>query len=308
MERSFHASAVVSRSLLRSLLFAPGSDTRKLAKVRSFGADAVVLDLEDAVADSEKEAARIAVRAALEAFEADGAAVFVRVNSARSGLMEGDVESVVCARLDGVLLPKVEAPEELAELDRLLGKAESSRDLPDGGVSVLALVETALGVVRCEEIALAAPARVLTLVFGLGDFSVDMCVDLSSDATELLYARSRVAVAARAARMPPALDGPYPDLRDTRGLIEDTRRSRQLGFQGRVAVYPPQVEPIQRVYSDLAPEEAALARKIVSSFELAEASGSASIQVDGHFIDYPIFERAKQKLQRYEALEAEAGK
>jgi citrate lyase subunit beta/citryl-CoA lyase len=289
------------------LLFAPGSDTRKLEKVGSFGADAVVLDLEDAVADSEKRAARSAVRVALETFGANGAEVFVRINGARSGLMEGDIEAVVCARLDGVLLPKVEASEEVAELDRQLEKLESVRDLPVGGILVLPLVETALGVVRCEEIALAAPTRVLTLVFGLGDFSADMWVDLSSDGTELLYARSRVAVAARAARMPPALDGPYPDLRNTRGLIEDTRRSRQLGFQGRIAVYPPQVEPIQRVYSDLGPEEAALARKIVSSFEMAEASGSASIQVDGHFIDYPIFERAKQKLQRHEALEAKAG-
>jgi citrate lyase subunit beta/citryl-CoA lyase len=306
MARGSRPSAKFTPPLLRSLLFAPGSDLHKVEKVASFGSDAVVLDLEDAVADSEKRSARAVVQTALERFEVAGS-VFVRVNGVRSGLMAEDIESVVGARLDGVLLPKVEASEELAELDRLLGTIESARDLPDGGIMVLPLVETALGVVRCEEIALAAPARVLTLVFGLGDFSADMCVDLSSDGTELLYARSRVAVAARAARMPPALDGPYPDLRDTRGLIQDTRRSRQLGFQGRVAVYPPQVELIQRVYSELPPEEAALARKIVASFEMAEASGSASIQVDGHFIDYPIFQRAKQKLERYEALEAKAG-
>ena len=205
-----------------------------------------------------------------------------------------------CRRLRG--------PEELADVDRLLGEIESARNLPVGGISILPLVETALGIVRCEEIALTAPARVLTLVFGLGDFSADMCVDLSMDGTELLYARSRVAVAARAARMPPALDGPYPDLRDTRGLITDTRRSRQLGFQGRVAIYPPQVEAIHRAYSDLAPEEVAFARKIVSSFETAEASGSASIQIDGQFIDYPIYERARQKIQRFEALEAEGAR
>lgn len=305
MERSSRVSAGAN-VLLRSLLFAPGSDARKLAKLGSFGADAVVMDLEDAVAVSEKEAARVAVRTALEEFEAGGSAVFVRVNSPRTGSMEGDLESVVCERLDGVLVPKVEAPEELSEVDRLLGEHEAAKGLPLGGIVVLPLVETALGVVRCEEIALSAPARVVTLVFGLGDFTVDMCVDLSSDGIELLYARSRIAVAARAARMTPALDGPYPDLRDTQGLIDDTRRSRQLGFQGRVAVYPPQVEVIQRVYSDLAPDEAALARKIVSSFETAEAAGSASIQVEGRFIDYPIFERAKQKLQRYEALEAKA--
>jgi citrate lyase subunit beta/citryl-CoA lyase len=228
--------------------------------------------------------------------------VFVRVNGARSGLMADDLEAVVCSRLDGVLLPKVEALVELSELDAILAELEIQRSLPRGRIAVLPLIETALGVVRCEEIALAVPARVLTLVFGLGDFSADLGIDITRDGTELLYARSRIAVAARAADLAPALDGPYPDLRDTRGLIEDTRRSRQLGYQGRVAVYPPQVEHIQRGYSDLTPDEAERARRIVSLFESAEAAGSASIQVDGQFVDYPIFHRARQKLQRFEAL------
>ncbi len=291
---------------LRSLLFAPGNHPRKLEKVGTFGSDAIVLDLEDAVADAEKEGARATVRAALETY-APPTAVFVRVNGAETGRTEDDVEAVVCEHLDGLMVPKVERAETLTDLDRQLERLERECGLPVGHVRVLALIETARGLVRSEEIAFAAPARLLTFVFGLGDFSVDLGVDLTPDATEILYGRSRVVVAARAARLRPALDGPYLDLQNVDGLVADTRRSRQLGFQGRVVVYPPQVEHVRRSYSELSPEEAERAQRVVDAFEQAEASGSASIQVDGRFVDYPIYERAREKLRLYRALLKETG-
>ena len=291
---------------LRSLLFAPGNHPRKLEKVGTFGSDAIVLDLEDAVADAEKEGARETVRAALETYTPP-TVVFVRVNGAETGRLENDVDAVVCEHLDALMVPKVEHPETLVGLDRQLARLERERGLAAGHVRVLALIETARGLVRSEEIALAAPVRILTLVFGLGDFSVDIGVDLTQEATEILYGRSRVVVAARAAGMRPALDGPYLDLQNVEGLVEDTRRSRQLGFQGRVAVYPPQVEHVQRVYSELSPEEAERAQRVVDAFEAAESAGSASIQVDGRFVDYPIYERARAKLRLYRAQFEEAG-
>lgn len=281
---------------LRALLFAPGNHPRKLEKVSSFGADAIVLDLEDAVAEAEKTAAREPVRAALPTYTGQ-TVVFVRVNGAGSGRLEDDARAVVSRDLDGIMVPKIESPETLPEVDRLLGELEREHGLPEGHVRLLALIETALGLVRCEEIALAAPQRVVTLVFGLGDFSTDLGVDLTPDATELLYGRSRVVVAARAARFRPALDGPYLDLENIEGLRSDTLRSRQLGFRGRVAVYPPQVEPVQRAYTELAPAEVERARRVVEAFEQAEAAGSASIKVDGRFVDYPIYEQAKQTLR-----------
>jgi citrate lyase subunit beta/citryl-CoA lyase len=286
---------------LRSLLFAPGNHARKLEKVGTFGADAIVLDLEDAVADAEKTAARGAVRAALPTYTPP-TSVFVRVNGAETGRLEDDVRAVVCSHLDGVMVPKVERPETLRELDELLVELERERGLAQGHVRLLALVETARGLIRCEEISFAAPQRVVTLVFGLGDFSVDIGVDLTPDATEILYGRSRVVVAARAARLRPALDGPYLDLQNVEGLVADTLRSRQLGFQGRVVVYPPQVEHVHRAYSDLSPADAERAQRVVEAFEEAEAEGSASIQVDGRFVDYPIYVRAKEKLRLYSAL------
>ena len=289
--------------VLRSLLFAPGNHPRKLEKVGTFGSDAIVLDLEDAVADAEKEAARGMVRAALPTYD-ESTIVAVRVNGAETGRLEDDVRAVVCADLDCIMVPKVERAETLPRLDSLFSELEREHGLEQGQIRLLALIETALGLVCCEEIALNAPPRVLTLVFGLGDFSTDIGVDLTPDATELLYARSRVIVAARAARLRAALDGPYLDLQNFEGLTADSLRSRQLGFEGRVVVYPPQVEHVQRAYSDLPAEELERARRVVDAFEEAEEMGSASIQVDGRFVDYPIYRRATQKLRLYEALRA----
>jgi citrate lyase subunit beta/citryl-CoA lyase len=290
---------------LRSLLFAPGNHPRRLEKVGTFGSDAIVLDLEDAVADAEKEAARGTARAALPTYTGR-TIVIVRVNSSATGRMEGDVEAVACADLDCIMVPKVEDPATVPELDALLAELERARGLEAGRIRILALIESAIGLVRCEEIAMAAPPRVVTLVFGLGDFSVDIGVDLTQNAAELLYARSRVVVAARAGRLQAPIDGPYLDLQDTEGLVANTLHSRQLGYQGRVVVYPPQVEPVQRAYSELSAEEAERIRRVVEAFEQAEADGVASIQVDGRFVDYPIYYLARRRLRLFEAAATES--
>jgi citrate lyase subunit beta/citryl-CoA lyase len=288
------------RQTLRSLLFAPGNHARRLEKVGQFGADAIVLDLEDAVANAEKIGARASTRAALPTY-LENVAVVVRVNGVHTGLMEDDMEAVVCSELDCIMVPKVESVETLGAVDSLLVRLEQERGIPKGQIRILPLIETALGLVRCEELALSAPERVVTLIFGLGDFSVDIGVDLTREATELLYGRSRVVVAARAAGMAPPIDGPYLDIHDLDGLVENTLLSRRLGFQGRVAVYPAQVDPVQRTYSELSPDEIEQAQRVVEAFEEAEASGLASIQVDGRFIDYPFYYRARHRLRLHEA-------
>ena len=287
---------------LRSLLFAPGNHARRLERVGDFGSDTIVLDLEDAVANAEKVAARDSTRSAIPTY--DETVVIVRVNGAHTDLLHGDIEAVVCPELDCLMVPKVETPETLADVDQALARLEAEQGIDEGSLRLLPIIETAVGIVRCEEIAFAAPKRVVTLVFGLGDFSVDIGVDLTREATELLYARSRVVVAARAAGMPSPIDGPYPDIHDLDGLYENTLLSRRLGFQGRVVVYPAQVEPVQRAYSELTPEELEQARRVVEAFEEAEAAGLASIQVDGRFIDYPLYYRARHRLRLHEALAA----
>jgi len=281
------------------LLFAPGNHPRKLVKVGQFGSDAIVLDLEDAVAETEKTAARATVRAALASYD-NVRTVIVRVNALQTDRLIEDVRAVVCSSLDAIIVPKVEDPTTLAIVDGVIAELEDAHGLPAGTIRILPLIETALGLVRCEEIAVSAPKRVPTLIFGLGDFSVDMGFDITPDATELLYPRSRIAVAARAARMRAPLDGPYLDLQNIDGLVEDTKRSRQLGFEGRVVIYPPHVEHVQGTYSYLGVEELEKARRLIEAFEHAERGGSASIQVDGRFVDYPIYRRAQRKVALYD--------
>lgn len=290
--------------LLRSLLFVPGSDERKLRKVASFRPDVVVIDLEDAVADEEKSAARSLTREAIPACAAEGAIVTVRVNSIGTGRMEEDVAGVVRPELAGVMIPKVEDTETLPALDAVLAAAEREHGMPVGTLRVLALIETAKGLTECERILASAPPRTHTAVFGAGDFSTELGIDLTRDAAELAYARSRLVVAVRAASMVKPLDGPWLDLRDTDGLAADCVRSRVLGFQGRVTVYPPQLAAVHHAYSWLPPEEVLRARRVVEAFEEAEARGVASIRVDGRFVDYPIYRLARERLLLAGAHEA----
>ena len=290
---------------LRSLLFTPGNHPRRLERVADFGADAIVLDLEDAVADSEKTAARAMTRAALPTYPED-LIVFVRVNGTTTGRTVDDIDAVVCADLDAIMVPKIEDPAEWALVDEAIAAAEKRAGLPLNSIKVIGLVETAKALICVEEIAAAAPERVLTIGFGAGDFTVDLGIDLTNNGREVLYARSKIIIAARAAGLRAPIDGPFLHLQDTDALFTDTAESRQLGFEGRVVVYPPQVEIVHRAYSDLPEKEVDIITKVVDQFEAALADGLASIQVEGRFVDYPIYYRAKKKLRLYRALRGEA--
>jgi citrate lyase subunit beta/citryl-CoA lyase len=289
--------------LLRSLLFVPGNDARKLQKAGSTGADLVVIDLEDAVAEAEKTGARETAAEAAHRLSAH-VRVAVRVNGIETGRLEDDIASVTAGPgVSAVVVPKIEVVDTLSAVADQLDRTEREGDR--GAVGLLALVETPLGIARCEDILAAAPPRTITAMLGVADFTAALGVDLSDEGTELLYARQRLIVAARAAGMPGPIDGPYLRLDDLPGLLADTRRSRALGFQGRVAVHPRQVDPINRAYSELSDEQLAAAERIVAAFEEAEAGGIASIRVDGRFVDYPVYELARQQLRRHAAYQRE---
>lgn len=281
---------------LRALLFAPASEPRKAAKVGRLGADACVLDLEDAVALDEKPRAREAVGELVAGYD-DPSVLCVRVNDATTGLLDDDLETAVHPNLDVIVVPKVEAPETLDHVDGRIAALERERGIAEGATRLLALIETTRGLIRCEEIAAAAAPRLLTLVFGLVDFTLDLGIDLAPDPTpQLAYPRARLAVAARAAGLVAPLDGPYMRLSDMDGCARQATGSRGLGYQGQVTVYPPQVEPVQRAYSSFTAEQIAHATKVVEAFEAAQADGLAAVRVDEHFVDYPVYNRARRVL------------
>jgi citrate lyase subunit beta/citryl-CoA lyase len=278
-------------------------------KVGQCGADAVILDLEDAVPIAEKAATRSVVRAAIGAITT--CPVYVRINPlvTTTGFSQpigaADLQAIVCAELAGVLLPKVEAPDEVQQADQLLCTLEQERGLAPGAIDLIAIIETARGVHHAYNIA-AAGTRLRRLAFGAGDFTRDIGVRWSRRETESQYARAALVIASRAAGLEPPLDSVWIDLRDQRGLVRSARLVRQLGFQGKMCIHPSQVAPVNAVFSP-SREEVALATQVVEAFRAAEARGLASIQLDGQFIDYPIVEAAQRLLAVAARLEEKAG-
>jgi citrate lyase subunit beta/citryl-CoA lyase len=285
---------------LRSLLFVPGNHPRKVAKVFTTGADAVILDLEDAVAIAEKIATREAVAAALGSERR--CLAYIRVNAMTTAFCHGDLAAVVRPGLDGIVLPKVEAPWQLKAVDWLLAALERDAGLAAGAVDLMPIIETGAGVAAVREIA-AAGTRVRRLAFGAGDYAVDMNLPWTRDEAEMAHARATIAVASRAAGLEPPIDTVFADLRDPEGFAAAARRALAAGFQGKMCIHPDQVAPANTVFTP-GEAEVARARKIVAAFEAAEAAGSASIQLEGQFIDYPIVERARRVLATLARIEA----
>jgi citrate lyase subunit beta/citryl-CoA lyase len=291
--------------VIRSLLYTPGNVPAMVAKVGQLGADGAVLDLEDAVPLDEKVAARDAVRRAIPEVKSGGGLVYVRTNpighktefSADLGM--GDIEAVLCAELDGLVVPKVESAEELIEVDKTITKMESRLGMSGGSVEVQPLIETAAGLWNAYEIARSVP-RIRTVQFGAGDFSRDVNMAWSRAESELLYARSRLAVICRAAGIDAPIDSAWVRLDDAEGLASSATQAKNLGFQGKLCVHPKQVEIVNRAFSFVSAEEVAQAKKIVDAFDEALSRGSASTSVDGMFVDYPIVEGAKRVLELHE--------
>lgn len=288
--------------LLRSVLFAPANHPRRAQRLSDFGADAVVLDLEDAVADAEKVRARATISASLATYR--DVLRCVRVNALGTGLALDDLAAAVGPALDCVVVPKIESAAELGVFDDWLRRLENDAGLPSGRIRLLPIVETARGILRVEEVAAAVQPRVITLVFGIGDYTADLGIKPSRSAAELLYPRTRMALACRAYRLAPPVDGPVLDLSDDAGFRLDSRASLELGFQGRLAIHPKQVAMANEVYGELSPEDLAAVEAVADAFEAAERAGLAAIDVGGAFVDYPIYRQARQQLARHRAASA----
>ena len=295
--------------VVRSLLFAPGNEPRKLAKVGSFGADGVILDLEDSVPAAEKVAGRAKVRDAAQN-AAEGGRMYVRVNptTAKTGFSvdhgADDVAAVVSPDVDGLLVPKVESAEEVAHVEALIAAAERDRGVREGSLEIVPLIESAAGLWNAYEIARASQ-RVRMLLFGAADFTRDLGIDWSRDETEVAYARSRLVLISRAAGIEPPLDSPWVRLTDDDGLAHSIAEARRIGFQGKLCIHPRQVPIVNHGFSTVAPEDVAHARRVVGAFAEAESRGSASIVVDGIFVDYPMVEKARRTLELHAKSEAE---
>jgi citrate lyase subunit beta/citryl-CoA lyase len=285
----------------RSRLYAPGNQPRLLVGIELHGADCVLLDLEDSVPLSEKAAARILVKHLLAAVEFRGE-VWVRINPLDADGRE-DVEEILIGRPHGVCLPKAESVQDVLELCEVLSRVEADRGIDDGATWIMPILETAKGVLHSEEIA-AASDRVVMLAFGAEDYTRDVDARRTSDA--LLFARSRIVAGAAAAGVQ-ASDTVYADVDDEAGLIEEAQRARDLGFAGKGAINPRQIDPIHRAFSPTA-VEIERARAIVEAARDAEAEGLGAVALDGRMIDRPVLDRAIRLIRYADKLAGGGGR
>ena len=284
---------------MRSLLFVPGDDARKLAKAVSSGADALILDLEDSVAAERKEGARATVAAFLAEAPREGPRLYLRINDLDSGLAEGDLAGALHPALAGVMLPKCCGGADVARLDALLAAAETGRGLAPGRLGILVVAtETAASLFAMGSFADASP-RLEGISWGAEDLSADLGAEAVRDAdgrhTEPYRLARTLCLLGATAAGALAIDAVYPAFRDLDGLAAEAREARRDGFRGKLAIHPAQVAVINEVF---APDEAALAeaRAIVATF--AAHPGAGTIGLEGRMIDRPHLVRARRLLDR----------
>ena len=285
--------------LLRSLLFVPGNRANMLQKATGSRPDAFIPDLEDSVPNDEKTEARNVTASHLEQLAQTGRRVIPRINSLETGLLEEDLAAVVGPHVYGVSVGKISTPADVAAVEGVLEKLEARAGLHAGHVKLLPWIETALAIVKAYEICAASP-RIVGVAFGAEDLTHDMEIERREDDAEVGYARNVMCVAARAARVL-ALDTPYFGFRDPEGLKRNAQASRGIGFKGKFAIHPAQVDLINSAFSP-SDAEVAHARRVVAAFEEAERQGRGSTSLDGQVVDVPVVKRARALLEVADSL------
>ena len=283
----------------RSWLFVPGNRDRMIAKAASVGADVVMFDLEDSVPPEEKanalgKVSRHLARQPTSSTRGDTKpAAFVRVNRAEGEGLAAQLGPVVRGGLVGICIPKVESPGDIATVSDMLTEFELKASLPAGSIWVQPIIETAIGLLHAEQIA-GCDTRVLALAFGAEDFALDMGIDRLDAAAELDQARWHVSVAARAAGVL-AVDCVYPRIDDEDGLIQETTRAKQMGYQGKLIIHPRQIEAVHSAFAPTR-REIENAQHTVEAYEAARLEGKGVTALDGRMIDEPVVERARRLL------------
>jgi citrate lyase subunit beta / citryl-CoA lyase len=288
---------------VRSMLFTPGHRLDMVEKAARSGTDAVIIDLEDAVSVDKKSVAR----SNLAVLPASSVPYYVRTNAADTGLLWDDVTAAGVADVVGIVVPKAEDPGVVSELDGALTDLERTTGKREGSVTVIPLIESALGVRLTYEIAMAS-SRVECVMFGggeQGDLVADLGVEWTPEGTGLMHARSQVLLSSRAAGIPYPMEAVFMDFRNLDALRVESELARTLGYIGKVAIHPAQIPVINDVFTPAA-DVVEYQRKVLAAFEEAEAAGEASIAVDGKMVDYAVARVARTVIERAEAI-AQAG-
>jgi citrate lyase subunit beta/citryl-CoA lyase len=283
--------------LRRSRLYVPGSEPKYFINAALHRSDGVILDLEDSVHVSERDASRLLVRNALRAVDFIGCERMVRINQIPLGL--DDLDEIVPECPDLILIPKVENPEQVVEVDRRVAEIKSNYGITRP-VWLMPILESALGIENAFAIAKAS-SQIAALTIGLEDYTADLGVAKTLTGTESLYARQRIVNTARAAAVQ-AIDSVYGDVGDLEGLRDWALSSRAMGFEGMGCVHPMQIPVIHEAFAPTA-AELEKARKIVAAYDEAQAKGLGVVSLGSKMVDPPVVQRALKLMARAKAIE-----
>ncbi|HER43005.1 MAG TPA: citrate lyase ACP [Candidatus Eisenbacteria bacterium] len=288
----------VKDRLRRTRLYLPGNNPDLMLNAGLFGADCVILDLEDSVAPAEKDAARVLVRNTLLSVDFESAERIVRINPLSTEFGLRDLEMIVPAGPETILVPKCDEAADIERIDEIMTAIEKKHKIEEKTL-IMPLLETAKGALNAYRIA-SASDRVVALCFGAEDFTADVGVERTKEGTESFVARSLIVLGAKAARVQ-AIDTVFSDVSDEEGLVASTKEAMALGFEGKGVIHPRQIGPIHRVFSPT-PDRIAYAKQVVSAIEDARARGSGVATIKSKMIDAPIEIRARKILRLAEAL------
>jgi len=265
-----------------------------LEKASTADADILVPDMEDSVPDNEKLNARNLISEKLSTLSGKKQSIIPRVNALDTGLTFDDIRAVVSNNTYGISVGKIESNWDINEVSKILSQIETEKSLEPGSIKIIAWIESASAIMNVNSIATASK-RMLGIAFGAEDFTNDMGIQRSESGVEVLYPRSVVAIAAKAAGIT-AIDTPYVNFRDNDGLEEEIKNVLPLGFKAKFAIHPGQLQSINKLFS---PSEEAVkyAKKVIEVFEEAERNGSGATSLDGKMIDVPVVKRARNLLE-----------
>jgi len=273
----------------------PGDDPHKILKAASLGVDCICMDIEDGVALNKKDVARHTIAESLHEINFGHAERLVRFNALGTTYFMDDLECILPAQPDGIVIPKVEDSRPIQLVSKRLEKLEKKHDWPAGGVILVAIVETPLGILNLREICQADP-RLRAIIFGAEDLAVGLGVTRTIEGWEVFHARAELVLHCAAFGLQ-AIDMVNNDYRDLKALENEARQGAALGYSGKQVIHPNQVPVVQQAFTPTL-KEIAWAKEIVELYESRQIQGKGAVGVEGRLVDMPVYRQAQNILAR----------
>lgn len=281
------------KKLRRTMLFMPGNNPGMLQNAPILGADSVILDLEDAVSLTEKDSARTLVREAIKFLDYSNVELVVRVNPLDTEFGPKDIDTIARVKPDTLMIPKA-TEEQMKTIDDMLSKIESEEGFENGSIKLIPIVETAYGLENVYSI-INSSKRTVAVLLGAEDLTSDFGIKRTKEGEEIFYARNRVSTACRASRVD-AIDTPFTDTNDYEGLAKDTARAKSLGFTGKAAINPRQIDTIHSVFAPTE-QEIKHSLRVLAARDEAKEKGLGVFSLDGKMVDAPVINRATTTVE-----------